>query len=488
VPWDLFAFVGVGHPLIDFDSERGVGDVRFYQFKVWAVIRFIKALFRIPYRRLYGVSIPGVALPVSRLIKVMLILMLLGHIDACIFMFIDTMLSGPGRWLDENGLRDPDTGLWAPFSNQYLIGYVSALRCLLLTLREANKDTENCFIVVEFIVGVLANGTVIGYIYSIVEMMDQSNVRSKAEERHRFEMGFVRRYMREKGLRPELQKMVTTHKELQWLRSQGMDEYRLFDGLPKSLQQEIKNFLYLDMVKKVPLFQDTDINFLSGVTFKMRTLIVLSGWYVFRKDDEGEEMFFIKSGKVEICNDQTGQVFVTLSEGSFFGEIALFEDCKRTASARASGDVELCLITKADFNRLLSQHPLIADRLRQTIQERKEREARMKAEAAAKAAEEERLRKEAEVAIAMEEEEARNKGLRRRGSRPELGGGGFSSMFKSRSGVLNMVRHPSTAIHRAPSGVHSSKSSMALSGRALSHVGRSSSGDAGMARDAGDEV
>ena len=46
---------------------------------------------------------------------------------------------------------------------------------------------------------------------------------------------------------------------------------------------------------------------------------------MFRKDDEGEEMFFIKSGKVEICNDQTGQVFVTLSEGSFFGEIALFE-------------------------------------------------------------------------------------------------------------------------------------------------------------------
>lgn len=35
-------------------------------------------------------------------------------------------------------------------------------------------------------------------------------------------------------------------------------------------------------------------------------------------------MYFIKNGKVAIVGDQ-GQVFVVLSEGSFFGEIALVE-------------------------------------------------------------------------------------------------------------------------------------------------------------------
>ncbi|KAJ3038189.1 hypothetical protein HDV00_000934 [Rhizophlyctis rosea] len=346
----------------------------------------------------------------------MVTLLLLGHLDACIFMFIETILDSPDRWIDENHIHDPITGEWTPFSNQYLISLLSALRACTLHMREAVKNTENCWLVIEFTIGVLAHGTVIGYIYEIVEMMDQSNVKSKAEERHRFEMSFVRRYMKEKGIRPEYQKMVITHKELQWLRSQGMDESRLFDGLPKSLQQEIKNFLYLDMVKKVPLFQDTDLQFLSHVTFRMRTLTVLAGWYVFRKDDEGEEMFFIKSGKVEICNDQTGQVFVTLGEGSFFGEIALFEDCKRTASARAQGDVELCLITKTDFNRIMGQHPVVAERLRATIRERKEREARMKAEAEAKKAEEERLKKESEMKIAMEPQGEGDVGLKPRGS------------------------------------------------------------------------
>ena len=63
--------------------------------------------------------------------------------------------------------------------------------------------------------------------------------------------------------------MVNSHKQLQWIRSQGVDESKLFDDLPKSLQQEIKNFLYLDLVKKVPLFQDTDTWFQYSVTLKI---------------------------------------------------------------------------------------------------------------------------------------------------------------------------------------------------------------------------
>lgn len=69
--------------------------------------------------------------------------------------------------------------------------------------------------------------------------------------------------------------MVNSHKELQWLRSQGVDEAKLFDDLPKSLQQEIKNFLYLDLVKKVPLFQDTDIQFQYSVSLKIKVMIDL---------------------------------------------------------------------------------------------------------------------------------------------------------------------------------------------------------------------
>jgi CRP-like cAMP-binding protein len=80
----------------------------------------------------------------------------------------------------------------------------------------------------------------------------------------------------------------------------------------------------LDLVKKVPIFQDTDSQFQNFLTLKIKPLHILDGCFIFRKDEDGQEMFFIKSGQVEIVGSE-GQVFVTLSSGSFFGEIALFK-------------------------------------------------------------------------------------------------------------------------------------------------------------------
>jgi hypothetical protein len=49
----------------------------------------------------------------------------------------------------------------------------------------------------------------------------------------------------------------------------------------------------------------------------------MAGWYIFRKDDEAEEMYFIRSGSVEVCSADGKIVFVTLKKGSFFGEFWL---------------------------------------------------------------------------------------------------------------------------------------------------------------------
>ncbi|KAI8622655.1 cyclic nucleotide-binding-like protein, partial [Chytriomyces sp. MP71] len=86
---------------------------------------------------------------------------------------------------------------------------------------------------------------------------------------------------------------------------------------------------------------------------------------IFRKGEDGEEMFFIKSGKVEICSEDESIIFVTLSNGAFFGEIALFESCHRTATARAKGNCELCILTKEDFNFLLTVYPHVAEGIRE---------------------------------------------------------------------------------------------------------------------------
>ncbi|KAJ3180376.1 hypothetical protein HDU85_004081 [Gaertneriomyces sp. JEL0708] len=399
LPWDMVVLLGNYRQVsVNFAVGRSPDwqhDVMFFKFKVWGILRFLKLLLRLPYKNIFNASIAVIPVPISRLIKTMLILMCMGHIDACLFWFIDNTLQPPNRWMDNifNTSESSELGSHTtPFSSEYLMSYLSALATLVLKLRTVGKNEEAIYVIFEFVAGILVYGTVFGNIHSIVEMLDHTAALTAAEETHKFQMDWLKRYMREKGFSPHLQKVIASHKEIQWRRSQGMDEAHLFDDIPKSLQQEIKNFLYLDMIKKVPLFQDSDNAFLNSVAFKMKPLVVLDGMYIFRKNDEGEEMFFIKNGKVEICGD-AGNVFATLSPGSFFGEIALFEDTKRTASARALGDVELCVLNKEDFKQIMTQHPTIAEQIQATIRKRRENEAKVKAEALAKE-EEERVRKE----------------------------------------------------------------------------------------------
>ncbi|KAJ3105989.1 hypothetical protein HDU97_007173 [Phlyctochytrium planicorne] len=397
------------------------------QFKYWALVCFLKMLIKIPYKRIYSIAIPGIAMPISRLIKTMLILMLMGHYDACLFWFIDQYLPPPNRWVDHLNLMPSDihTNM---FTTQYLVSYLSALRSLVLHLREVEIDAENIYVVFEFVFGILAYGTVFGNIHSIVEMLDNTAASNQAEEQHKFQMEWLKNYMREKRLMPEIQKMVTAHKELQWQKSKGMDESKMFEDLPRSVQQQIKNFLYLDLVKKVPIFQGTDLNFQNVLCFKIRSVHVLDGWFIFRKGDEGDEMYFIKSGEVVICNDE-GVVFVTLSTGSFFGEIALFEACKRTAAAKAKGNVELCMLKKDDFVQIMDTYPAVAERIRDTIRTRKEQEEKIKAE---KAREEARKEEEAR-------RKAENRWSRRRSSRLTMSGASSKKSLDASNSVFNVI-------------------------------------------------
>ncbi|KAJ1550251.1 Cyclic nucleotide-gated olfactory channel, partial [Nowakowskiella sp. JEL0078] len=151
-----------------------------YQYKTWAILRFVKMMLRVPFKRIYDARIGGVALPISRLIKTMLILMVLGHLDCCIFWFIELMLDSTTRWIDTNYLLMGINGDTVDFTSQYLTSYLASLRSLVLKPREVTLNTENVFGIIEFIAGILAYGTVFGNIHSIVEMMDHTAASTQA--------------------------------------------------------------------------------------------------------------------------------------------------------------------------------------------------------------------------------------------------------------------------------------------------------------------
>jgi len=85
--------------------------------------------------------------------------------------------------------------------------------------------------------------------------------------------------------------------------------------------------------------------------FTRQDLHFKKGDVVFNEQDEGEEMYLIDSGEIQIVKT-IGDVDVNLtclSSGDFFGEMTLITGHKRVASAKALTDCNLHVIDKEAF-------------------------------------------------------------------------------------------------------------------------------------------
>jgi hypothetical protein len=75
----------------------------------------------------------------------------------------------------------------------------------------------------------------------------------------------------------------------------------------------------------------------------------------------------IQTGAVEIINE-AGVVLVVLSEGSYFGEVALLTDFNRTAGARSSLYTTCDTLSKADFDLIRERYPDFNNQLTKDIE------------------------------------------------------------------------------------------------------------------------
>lgn len=89
--------------------------------------------------------------------------------------------------------------------------------------------------------------------------------------------------------------------------------------------------------------------------------VLKAGEILFREGERGEEMYLIRSGKVEISNSAGGakKVLATLSEGSFLGEMAIVDDAPRSATATALTEVSLLILDRAAFKGQIQENPMV---------------------------------------------------------------------------------------------------------------------------------
>ena len=106
---------------------------------------------------------------------------------------------------------------------------------------------------------------------------------------------------------------------------------------------------------------------------------------IFHAGDPADAVFVVASGRIKVVITSTdGKEFIltVLGAGQVFGEMALLESAPRSASVVTLSAVEVLVISRADFQRLLDSNPRISQRL-MAILSRRLRRANAKMESLA---------------------------------------------------------------------------------------------------------
>jgi CRP/FNR family transcriptional regulator, cyclic AMP receptor protein len=84
---------------------------------------------------------------------------------------------------------------------------------------------------------------------------------------------------------------------------------------------------------------------------------------VFREGDTSDTCYVVRTGRVRALREHTDGRIITLATfapGDIFGELAMFEDERRSATVQALEETEAVAILGPDMRRLLRTHPDIA--------------------------------------------------------------------------------------------------------------------------------
>ena len=118
------------------------------------------------------------------------------------------------------------------------------------------------------------------------------------------------------------------------------------------------NFLKTwETVSKVPFFAALGPAAIADVTHMLRTMDLPPRTTIIRKGQDGDCMYFIAAGEVEV--DLPGKK-VRLGEGAFFGEMALLGNNQRSANIATTRLSKLLVLDLVDFRLLMARHPDLA--------------------------------------------------------------------------------------------------------------------------------
>jgi CRP/FNR family transcriptional regulator len=120
------------------------------------------------------------------------------------------------------------------------------------------------------------------------------------------------------------------------------------------------------LLSQVPVFETLGEADLARVTEVAVPRRFPAGQVIFREGDQSDTCYVMRSGHARAVREHAGGRTISLAHfgpGDIFGELAMFDDERRSATVETLDEVEAIAILGTDMRRLLREHPELAAKI-----------------------------------------------------------------------------------------------------------------------------
>ncbi|MGA9875189.1 MAG: Crp/Fnr family transcriptional regulator [Solirubrobacteraceae bacterium] len=122
----------------------------------------------------------------------------------------------------------------------------------------------------------------------------------------------------------------------------------------------------VELLGRVPVFSTLEHDDLERIAQLAVPRKFDAGQIVFREGDASDTCYIVRSGRARAVREHADGRTITLATfglGDIFGELAMFEDERRSATVEAVQPTEVVAVLGPDMRRLMIEHPQISARL-----------------------------------------------------------------------------------------------------------------------------
>ncbi len=120
------------------------------------------------------------------------------------------------------------------------------------------------------------------------------------------------------------------------------------------------------LLVRVPAFEELGPQELAAVAAVAMPRSFAAGEAVLREGDASDTCYVVRDGRARATREHPDGRQITLATfgpGDIFGELAMFDDERRSATVEATEDLEVLAILGGDMRRLMREHSEIAVKL-----------------------------------------------------------------------------------------------------------------------------